>query len=393
MAKQTINVGTNPNDGTGDTLRTAGQKINSNFTEVYNASQSAFDKGNSATVLAQAAYNYANTIVSDSQIDPYARVTANAGFLQANAAATLAQASFNYANTIVSDTQIDPYARVTANAGFNQANAAITLAQAAFDQANTGGGGSLPLANGTSNIDIALENGPVTLTANVFIMTLDDNNGSIDLPGNVTNFEACSAINFVPNSSGDGNGYSTIELRPDSNASADQYIIIDPTEGGHIHLRAGGTQDSSGATLFLGGEKNYVRVIDNQGLRLQNEYTTSNYNYYTENSQYVSGTWYEDSGNYFVRFTTDDVSMISDVTAFGNGSPLNEIIIEWYDGVGTVSNTMMSVSGYWFGVGNVYTAQVNSTLPANNTVLTAIAFEIFTTQTNFIIFFCFKFFL
>jgi hypothetical protein len=35
MAKQTINIGTLPNDGTGDRLRTAFQKINENFDEVY----------------------------------------------------------------------------------------------------------------------------------------------------------------------------------------------------------------------------------------------------------------------------------------------------------------------------------------------------------------------
>ena len=35
MAQQTLNVGTNSNDGTGDTLRVAMQKVNENFTEVY----------------------------------------------------------------------------------------------------------------------------------------------------------------------------------------------------------------------------------------------------------------------------------------------------------------------------------------------------------------------
>lgn len=35
MAQQTINVGSAANDGTGDTLRTAGTKINANFTELY----------------------------------------------------------------------------------------------------------------------------------------------------------------------------------------------------------------------------------------------------------------------------------------------------------------------------------------------------------------------
>ncbi len=37
MAQQLIGVGTNANDGTGDTLRAAMQKINENFTEVYTA--------------------------------------------------------------------------------------------------------------------------------------------------------------------------------------------------------------------------------------------------------------------------------------------------------------------------------------------------------------------
>jgi len=35
MAKQTVNVGASPNDGTGNTLRDGGVKINSNFTELY----------------------------------------------------------------------------------------------------------------------------------------------------------------------------------------------------------------------------------------------------------------------------------------------------------------------------------------------------------------------
>ena len=35
MVKQVISTGTTANDGTGDTLRSAGKKINSNFTELY----------------------------------------------------------------------------------------------------------------------------------------------------------------------------------------------------------------------------------------------------------------------------------------------------------------------------------------------------------------------
>lgn len=66
---------------------------------------------------------------------------------------------------------------------------------------------------------------------------------------------------------GDGSQADTIKLIPDAElfgAGSDQYIVVDPTGGepGHIHLRAGGTQDSSGADLYLGGEKNFVRISD-----------------------------------------------------------------------------------------------------------------------------------
>lgn len=41
MPKQTINVGTAPNDGTGDTLKTSFTKTNDNFTELYNLAPAA----------------------------------------------------------------------------------------------------------------------------------------------------------------------------------------------------------------------------------------------------------------------------------------------------------------------------------------------------------------
>jgi hypothetical protein len=69
--------------------------------------------------------------------------------------------------------------------------------------------------------------------------------------------------------SGDGRGLDTIKLIPDAalhynggGYGNDQYLIVDPTEPDHIHLRAGGTIDNSNADLFLGGEANHVRVSD-----------------------------------------------------------------------------------------------------------------------------------
>ncbi len=45
MAKQTINVGTTANDGTGDTLRASFVKVNDNFTEVYDGKQNNLVSG------------------------------------------------------------------------------------------------------------------------------------------------------------------------------------------------------------------------------------------------------------------------------------------------------------------------------------------------------------
>lgn len=82
-----------------------------------------------------------------------------------------------------------------------------------------------------------------------------DENGCIQFPADG---EICN----VPDSSGDGLGYSTISITPDTNTEDNRYIIIDPTAPNHIHIRAGGNVDESGADLFLGGEKNNVVVSD-----------------------------------------------------------------------------------------------------------------------------------
>jgi len=57
MAKQTINIGTVANDGTGDTLRDAMDKVNDNFDEVYNFTgweqiiDSTYTSGSPLTIL------------------------------------------------------------------------------------------------------------------------------------------------------------------------------------------------------------------------------------------------------------------------------------------------------------------------------------------------------
>lgn len=49
MSKQTINIGTKADDGTGDTLRNAFTKTNQNFTEVFTLAQNAYNVANTGT--------------------------------------------------------------------------------------------------------------------------------------------------------------------------------------------------------------------------------------------------------------------------------------------------------------------------------------------------------
>jgi hypothetical protein len=100
-----------------------------------------------------------------------------------------------------------------------------------------------------------------------------DSGGSLTLPreGRITGIgdgvaagDRYGYISWSGNSSGDGSGFNTMRLVPDLQGleDLDQYIIIDPTGGvpGHIHIRAGGTQDNSLAHLYLGGENSHVKI-------------------------------------------------------------------------------------------------------------------------------------
>jgi hypothetical protein len=84
--------------------------------------------------------------------------------------------------------------------------------------------------------------------------------------------------------SSDQSGLNTIKLIPNSELGTDQYLIIEPTNPNHIHIRAGGTQDESNADLILGGERNNVYIEDDARIvsistrpqRIENTYQNLN---------------------------------------------------------------------------------------------------------------------
>jgi hypothetical protein len=117
--------------------------------------------------------------------------------------------------------------------------------------------------------------------------------------------------------SGDGSSNGTIELIPDADLITnqyheDQYLIIDPTAPNHIHIRAGGVQDASTADLFLGAERNNVKVSDPS-----NNVTINTRPYGTENTY---GNSNEASNTQFIHASTADIIVGDTVRLYTGGA-------------------------------------------------------------------------
>ena len=191
--------------------------------------------------------------------------------------------------------------------------------------------------------------------------------GSVD--GNISISSSSSEINFVPNSSGDGAGYSTIELKPDTNTTTDQYLIIDPTEPGHIHIRAGGTQDESDAYLFLGGEETFFRVIDGVSGRVRMQKTQNESIFtaeYNSPANFTNGSWFVANGNSYIRYTTANADLAEHIFELDNNRE-NYVTIYWANG--GFSYTLRYGGSAEDEGGGVYKVQVDAA-PENDTPIT-----------------------
>jgi cytoskeletal protein CcmA (bactofilin family) len=188
-------------------------------------------------------------------------------------------------------------------------------------------------------------------------------------------------LQWEGNSSGDLNGYTTLKLVPDDTlVGNDQYLIIDPTAPSHIHIRAGGTQDDSAAELFLGGERNHVRVRDGSGVRLQNESRIDNFYSFSDPSDFTTATWYGTPGDYYVQYTAIDPQMGTLAFQFADDDD-NRVTV--YYGAGESSTLTYGGSSSNLG-GGVYRFAVVQAPPSSPTSLTGIEFEIWNTNENYV---------
>jgi hypothetical protein len=147
--------------------------------QIYNHANGAFDKANSANVLAQAAFDAANNAGSSSEIQTIF-LHANGAFDKANSANFLAQAAFDSGNTtLIYTTSAYGHANAAydeansssthADAAYNKANSANILAQTAYDFANT----RYSSNGGTIDGDVTIT-GNLNITGNVISHSADD---------------------------------------------------------------------------------------------------------------------------------------------------------------------------------------------------------------------------
>jgi len=179
------------------------------------SANSASRYANSAISLAQASYNFANTISGGSAVDNVARVYANSAYDQANTATNNAASASLYANSGISLGQV---VFNSANSASNYANSGITLAQASYDSGNaiqsnlTNTNTILQSAYNTANSAGLYANSGITLaqasfnqlnvTSNFANTLYSANGGVITGDMNVTGNVTVNGTYFYANTSG-----------------------------------------------------------------------------------------------------------------------------------------------------------------------------------------------
>lgn len=242
----------------------------------------------------------------------------------------------------------------TVSFGANLGNFVIT--DNALENANggsfdngTGGTGytarlSLPAVSGINSVMLENSYGNVTVgTGNTGTI---NNSWIFDTDGKLNLASGNSVIQSVINNAGDGSGLSTLNLYPDSSTGDDRYLIVDPTGPNHLHLRAGGVQDSSTTLLYLGGEQAYVQIDDFNHRVAIGSYDSGN----TINYQWL----FTQDGNLQLPVNTRAIN-------FANGSPAFDNLVSWT--TAPVANTSTGTPGQaaYDSGGNLYVCVATDT--------------------------------
>ena len=175
MTRQNISTGSSANDGTGDTLRSAGTKINANFTELY-----TFLGGNANTLSTQVSLEDSSIVFEGATADAHeTRIMAE------NATADRLVRIPNASGTLVMDT-------------LSQTITNKTLGEVSFQSAEITADGdcsdtaTLIICNKASALAVGLNNGTTVGEYKIFV-----NKGAGDATITPDNFAHTTGTKFV----------------------------------------------------------------------------------------------------------------------------------------------------------------------------------------------------
>ena len=187
MTKQTINIGSAANDGTGDPIRDAFDKVNQNFDEVY----SAYVANTSVTV----GNSTVNTVISNTGLTSSNSTTTTVATLanfkigNSTANSTLSGSQLSVAgNSTVGSASVNTSAMTLGNSTVNTSLSVLTL----------------QIANSTSNItanagNLFIGNSSVNTTVNSSVITVSSANvtsNTLTLGASTT---AANGFTYLPN--------------------------------------------------------------------------------------------------------------------------------------------------------------------------------------------------
>ena len=261
MAKQTINLGTSANKGDGDPLRTAFDKVNDNFDEVY--SLLGAEGGDTDDVVAPMLVHNDHTNITVTRDDD-----ANKIIFSVDQAVTDLQGSvFADDSTLMVDAinQTMFAETLTTLAVFGNPTLSLNADSIAVDAQN----GNLILqttdtivntfvngweVNGINGASMVLNDDGVTPSElSIDADVIDFGNGDLTIAGNIE-----IDGSFINNSVSDGTGLQ-VETASDFEIKVDTAIwSFEPNDGGRIQFPDGSTQ----TTAYTGVIPGYINTAD-----------------------------------------------------------------------------------------------------------------------------------
>ena len=274
MARQTLNIGTAANDGTGDNLRVGGDKINDNFSEIY----TAFGNGSSLSSLAVTALNgaTANELVTvgatTTELDAEGNLTFDGSTLAVTGAVTVSGLTTLSGNLVI------PNAGNIGSAGDTDAIAIASGGAVTFSQRDVhssgitiADGGEIGSASDTDAITISaagvatfsqrdVHSSGITVADGGQIGSASDADAITIASGGGVTFSQTSIHSASLSVKNGATSAGFIEFFEDSDNGTNKVTLIGPASTGDITLTLGSTAGTIATTADIAGEATALAI-------------------------------------------------------------------------------------------------------------------------------------